>query len=398
MKSINESKRTFHIDYLLIGILLLSGVVGIAAIYLSGPIGNATTVKSDLIRQIAWFIISSVFIVFLLKFGIDRLFTGVYLVYWILMFLLFVQILTRFGIVNPSFIPEINGIRGWYVIPYVGSFQPAEFMKMALIFISANIIYEHNLTKEENSYASDFALALKMARYALPPIVLIILQPDTGIPIIIMVSLAVMFFLSGVQKGWFIWIFGAAAVLLFGIVFLYYNNENLLLRIFGGGDGYRLRRFTGWLDYVEYSNDDGLHLYNAIASFGTAGWTGHDLMSTILYIPEANTDFIFAVIAQNFGFLGASAVIVLCFSLDLHLANVALRSDLKRERALLTGAIGMLLFQHTQNIGMVMGVLPITGITLPFISYGGSSILSYMLPLSVAMYMYSETRNSHKHY
>ena len=84
--------------------------------------------------------------------------------------------------------------------------------------------------------------------------------------------------------------------------------------------------------------------------------------------------------------------------MDIHLALIALRSNLSKERALLTGAVAMLVFQHTQNIGMVLGVLPITGITLPFFSYGGSSILSYMLPLSVAMYMYSETKNLHKHY
>lgn len=397
MKPSNESKRSFNIDYVLIGFVVISGLIGMISIYMSAPISNLVDVKSDLVRQSIWFMISFTFVIFLLKFGTDRLFTGAYLFYWILMGLLAVQLLARFGIIRTSLIPEIKGIYGWYVIPKIGSFQPSEFMKMILLFITANIIYEHNLNKEDNSFASDIQLLLKMARYALPPLVMIVLQPDTGIPIIIVVSLAAMFFLSGVRKEWILVIGSIAAVLFFGIIYLYYNHESLLSALFGGGD-YRLNRFYGWLDYVEYSSNWGLHLYNAIASLGTAGWFGHEWMSVILTIPEANTDFIFAVIAQNFGFIGASITVLICFSMDIHLALIALRSDLTRERALLTGAVAMLVFQHTQNIGMVLGVLPITGITLPFFSYGGSSILSYMLPLSVAMYMYSETKNLHKHY
>ena len=100
--------------------------------------------------------------------------------------------------------------------------------------------------------------------------------------------------------------------LFFGIIFLYYNNPILLNKIFGGNaQSYRLNRFYGWLDYEKYSNDHGHHLYNAISSLGTAGWTGHDLKTVILQYPESQTDFIFAVLAQNFGFIGASFVIIL---------------------------------------------------------------------------------------
>lgn len=395
---INESKRTFHIDYFLVFILLLSGVVGLIGIHLSSPLNNLNDSKSDIIRQTVWFIISTGFVITLIKLGTDRLFTIAYPAYYVLMVLLFIQVLARYGIINTSLIPSINGAYAWYVIPKIGSFQPSEFMKIILIFISANIINEHNAEKEGMYFREDFMLMIKMARYALPPLILIVLQPDTGIPIIILFSLAVMFFLSGVRREWFIIIGSLAAFLFFGIIFLYYNNPILLNKIFGGNaQSYRLNRFYGWLDYEKYSNDHGHHLYNAISSLGTAGWTGHDLKTVILQYPESQTDFIFAVLAQNFGFIGASFVIILAFSLDLRLTWIAMRSDLTREKALITGAIGMLIFQHAQNIGMVIGVLPITGITLPFISYGGSSILSYMLPFSVAFYMYSEIKNAHRH-
>ncbi|NLW15512.1 MAG: FtsW/RodA/SpoVE family cell cycle protein [Erysipelothrix sp.] len=395
---INESKRQFYTDYVLVILILLSAIVGLVGIYLAAPFNNLDTSKSDIIRQISWFFISFAFLTILLKLGTDRLFTVSYVAYGILLVLLVIQVMARYRIINTSLIPEINGAYAWYIIPKVGSFQPSEFMKVMLIFITANIISKHNKEKEDKSFTSDFILGLKIAKFAIPPLILIVLQPDSGIPIIIVISLVFMFFLSGVRSEWFIIIFSFAFVAFFGIIFLYYNNPALLNRLFGGNaQSYRLNRFYGWLDYEKYSGSHGHHLYNAIASIGTAGWTGHPIGSVILQIPEAQTDFIFAVLAQNFGFAGGVSVIILAFALDLRLIWIALKSDLDRERYLLAGAIAMLFFQHTENIGMVLGVLPITGITLPFFSYGGSSILSYMFPFSVAFYMYSEIKHAHKH-
>lgn len=120
-------------------------------------------------------------------------------------------------------------------------------------------------------------------------------------------------------------------------------------------------------------------------------------MNAIAHFPEPQTDFIFAVIAQNHGFIGASAVILLVFSLPIKLILITLKSNLNLERYMMMGIIGMIVFQDFQNIAMIMGILPITGITLPFLSYGGSSLVSYMIPIAVAIHMYSETQNSHSH-
>lgn len=394
----NESKRTFHLDYLLVIIIGLSAFAGIVGIYLSSPLNNLDDSHSDIVRQIIWFIISGSFSFVLIKMGVDRIFTMAYPVYYILLILLFGQVLARYGVFSTSFITPVNGAYAWYQIPGVGSFQPSEFMKITLIFITANIITKHNKEKEGMLFSEDFALIFKIARYALPPLALIVLQPDTGIPIIIVVSLAVMFFMSGVRREWVVIIGSLVAVVFFGIIFLYYNNPALLNKLFGGtAQNYRLNRFYGWLDFEKYANDQGHHLYNAIASLGTAGWFGHPLKTVILQFPESQTDFIFAVLSQNFGFIGSAVVIILAFSLDLRIAWIALSTDLQREKVLLIGVLGMLIFQHFQNIGMVIGILPITGITLPFFSYGGSSILSYIIPISVAFHTYSEIKNAHQH-
>ena len=101
----------------------------------------------------------------------------------------------------------------------------------------------------------------------------------------------------------------------------------------------------------------------------------------LIRFPEPQTDFIFSVIGQNFGFLGTTSVVALLTAFDLKLISIASRHDQPRERYMVAGMIGMLLFQQLVNMGMITGLFPITGITLPFISYGGSSMLSYMICL-----------------
>ena len=117
---------------------------------------------------------------------------------------------------------------------------------------------------------------------------------------------------------------------------------------------------------------------------------GHPLNQVIVYFPEPQNDFIFSVIGQNFGFFGTVGVVILSAALDLKLLSIAFQNDNQRDKLVVIGLLGMLVFQQVENMGMITGLLPITGITLPFISYGGSSLWSYMLPLAVVFKMASD--------
>ena len=399
-KFITQSKRVFTLDKTLFAILLTLLTLSCVAIYLSAPLlnGGMATALDLVSKQIFWYCVGFVIIAILLWFGVDRLFTLSYVFYWILMVLLLGLALSSKGIISTSLMTRVNGTYAWYMIPGIGSLQPSEFMKIILAVITANTIHEHNLEKRDNSWASDFSLFLKIAKFALPPVILILMQPDTGIPIVIIISLAIMFIISGVRREW-AFIVGFGAIFALGsIVFLYYNFPNVLNALLGGGStGYRLDRFYGWLDYEKYAGNQGYQLIRGLISIGTAGLTGNQLGINVIQFPEAQTDFIFAVISQNFGFLGASFTILLCLFFDFKLISNTIRSDLPRERYMMIGIVGMLLFQQVENIGMILALLPITGITLPFISYGGSSIASYMIPLAVSFSQFSETHNRHKH-
>ena len=189
-KFINESKRYFTLDKVLFGIMIAFATISVVAIYLSAPLldnGQADAI-SLVKKQLMWFAIGFAVIAFLIKIGIDRLFTAIDIAYWILMVLLAGLVIARFANINSSIVAPINGTRAWYMIPGIGSFQPSEFMKIVLVIKAANVIHQHNTDKEGYTFQSDFQLFFKIAKFALPPFILIFLQPDTGVPIVILFS------------------------------------------------------------------------------------------------------------------------------------------------------------------------------------------------------------------
>ena len=130
---------------------------------------------------------------------------------------------------------------------------------------------------------------------------------------------------------------------------------------------------------LDWHSGSGMQLSNALIAIGSSGLFGFGLAKNPLYFPEPHTDFIFSVYACNFGLIGSIFLISIIIYFNLKLINIAFRSKNNINKYIIAGIIGMLLYQQVQSIGMNIGLLPITGITLPFISYGGSSLISYMI-------------------
>ena len=205
------------------------------------------------------------------------------------------------------------------------------------------------------------------------PAILTFLQPDTGAVIIYLVIFIFMMFLSGIRIRWFLF-----ALLLLGVIVglcggIYFINEELFVKIFGTSMYYRIERVLMWKEGT------GLQLENAISAIGSGGLLGHGFNKTPIYFPEASTDFIFACFSSNFGFIGTLLSLFVFCTFDLYIFILFKKKKNSISKYLLAGILGMLFFQQIQNIGMTIGLFPITGITLPFISYGGSSLFSYMI-------------------
>ena len=144
-------------------------------------------------------------------------------------------------------------------------------------------------------------------------------------------------------------------------------------------------RITNW------SDASGLQLRNSLIAIGSSGVTGHGINQTPIYFPEMQTDFVFAVFSSNFGFVGSIILIGLIVYFDTSIIGLANKSYDVRYKLAIAGIVSILLFQQVWNICMTIGLLPIMGITLPFISYGGSSLLSYMLLLGMIFNISNES-------
>lgn len=385
---VKEPKKYDFIMLTIIGIMAITSIVAIFSAF--DLIVNESPTKI-LVRQIMWYGIGLIAMGVIIYLGNDSMMMFAKIAYWILMAMLIYLFLSKmvysriFGIgANLPFVMPVNGATSWFNTP-LGSFQPSEFMKVVLLILSAGIIDEHNSEKVIDSYESDVQLFGKILKWVIPPLILIFLQPDTGICIIICVSIAVMIMCSGIKRTWILIGFAIIFLALAGFFYLYFFNNSLLTSFFGGDSVYKLNRIKGWLDPESDIQNTGNQLYTALLAIGSAGLTGHGIQEYLVNIPEAQTDFIFAVIGQSFGLLGTLFVIGLCLALDLRLMRIASLSKNMFEKYYITGVLGMLLFQQIQNIGMIVGLFPITGITLPFISYGGSSLLSYFIALGIVM-------------
>lgn len=266
-----------------------------------------------------------------------------------------------------------NNATCWFQIPFIGTIQPSEFMKIFLIIILARLIHNFNEKYTEPTIKEEFFFLMKIFILVLIPAILTFIEPDTGAVMIYFIITLVMLFIGGIRKRWFFLMFLIIGIILGIGALIYIYSQDLFINIFGTSLFYRIDRLTNW------SNSSGMQLTNSLIAIGSAGIFGHGLNQTPIYFPEMQTDFIFAVIASNFGLLGAVLLVLLIIFFDINLIhNVSKTIDFTDKYAI-GGIIAVLLFQQVQNIGMTIGLLPIMGITLPFISYGGSSLLSYML-------------------
>jgi len=253
----------------------------------------------------------------------------------------------------------INGSRSWIDIG-IFSFQPSEFMKITLIIYLAHIL---------NESSKDIIKVLKCLLIVFIPSILTFLEPDTGIVIAYVLVLLLMIFFSKIKLRWTI-LLVSTIFLLGGLI--YYGvsiQSELIYTIFGNSMAYRLERLA---------NFGGYQINNALIGLGSAGIRGHYPTKYVIYLIEAPTDFIFASILTYFGFGGGFLVILSFITIDYYLIKQARRTNFK-EKALVIGGLAIFLYQQIENIYMNIGLTPITGITLPLVSYGGSSLLSYMI-------------------
>ena len=311
------------------------------------------------LKQIIWYFIS--FLIIYIIYKQKKEFFYKYSLYLYILGNLLLLLVLFFGTTT-------NGARCWFNIKGI-SIEPSEFMKVFLIITLSSIL--DNYKNLKRNFKNEILVIIKTFLLVLIPAFLTFLEPDTGMVLIYLLIYITMLFVYGIRYRWYILSILIISISIFSFIYFYTNYKDSFINLFGTNFFYRMDRIFDW------QNQTGMQLSNALASIGTASLFGYGIGKIPIYYPEPHTDFIFTSLISTFGFVFTVFFILVLIYFDICLIRIALKEKYKN-KYFISGVISIILFGQIQNIGMNIGLLPITGITLPFISYGGSSLITYM--------------------
>ncbi len=267
---------------------------------------------------------------------------------------------------------NINGAKAWIKIGEL-QFQPSELMKLSYALFLASFCSNRNFY----TIKDEFKFILKVIIIFLIPAILVFLEPDTGAIIFFLLISIVILWNTKISKKWF-WVFLLIITGLLGAFFYaYYWQRDFLIKILGTSFFYRIERV---LDFGK-----GMQIENSLTALGSAPLFKFNLYETGIYIPEAPTDFIFALSSNVFGFIGPIGILICYLVIDYCLINFLKREKNETKKLFFKAFLTIFLFSQFENIGMNLGLLPIIGIPLPFLSYGGSFMIIMFAFLGIVL-------------
>ncbi len=284
------------------------------------------------------------------------------------------------AVLIPGIGREINGARGWISLPGGFQVQPAELAKISII-IGLSMLLSERLHDGDQPSSNDVLQGLAIAAI---PIALILVQPDMGTVLIISASVVTIIAVSGAPSRWVVGLLLVALLGGFTAVKLGVVND------------YQLKRLQSFVDPTADPQSSGYQLRQSRITVGSGGLIGKGLFNgpqtNGRFVPEQQTDFIFTVAGEEFGFLGSGAILLLFLVILVRGIRIARRSQDAFGRLVCTGVISWFAFQAFENIGMTMGLMPMTGVPLPFMSYGGSSMFANLIGIGLLQNIHARQR------
>ncbi|SDI68985.1 FtsW/RodA/SpoVE family cell cycle protein [Alteribacillus bidgolensis] len=371
--SVNQEHDKYDVNLLFV--LFLFSIASCISIYYAQDMGQYDA--NFVLRQAVFYVIAFLVAFIVLHFDFEYYNTRLA---WIL-YGFGLALLLLLAVSPASIAPLNNGAKSWFELPVIGSFQPSELMKIFVVITLSHLISNHNQQFHHTMF-NDLKLIGKMTAATIPPILLLMNQPDMGMVILTLSIFITLIIVSGISYKIIAVIIGVPALGITSFIFAFFRFPDFVEKYFFSNlSSYQVERFYGWLNPFEFV-DAGYQTAQALTLIGTGGMFGR---KSNVYVPEAHTDFIFAIIGHIFGFVGGAFVITLYFILLYFIIMTALKTYNLFGMYMCSGIIGMLAFQVFQNVGMNIGLLPVTGFTLPLVSYGGSSLLTTMLAIGLVM-------------
>ena len=284
------------------------------------------------------------------------------------------------AVLIPGIGSEVNGAQAWIPLPGGFQIQPAELAKISIIVGMSMLLSEYRHENDEPTNRD----VLQSLLIAAIPVGLILLQPDMGTVFIISISVVAMIGASGAPTRWVVGILLVALLGGFGATQLGVIKE------------YQVKRLQSFVDPNADSQGAGYQLRQARITVGSGGFLGTGLFdgpqTSGRFVPAQQTDFIFTVAGEQLGFLGSGFILLLYLTIFMRAFTIARRSTDAFGRLVCIGVLSWFAFQTFENIGMTLGLMPMTGVPLPFMSYGGSSMFANLIGFGLLQNVYARQR------
>lgn len=377
-----------RVDYSLILPVFCLLVIGVVAIYIAVSHDYPQNIWPILGQQLAWIVLGIVISFVVMFFNTKFLWQATPYLYALGLVLMVLPLIFY----NPNLVAA-TGAKNWVSIGGVTLFQPSEFMKISYVLILARVIvqFTQKHKEKERTIALDFLLILWLIVFTLPVLVLLALQSDLGTALVFVAIFAGLVLLSGVSWKIIIPIFATVVSGIAGFLAIFITKDGRAFMHQIGMPTYQINRILAWLNPFDYAQTTTYQQAQGQIAIGSGGLFGQGFNVSNLLIPVRESDMIFTVIAEDFGFIGSVLVITLYLLLIYRMLKITLKSNNQFYTYISTGFIMMLLFHIFENIGAVTGLLPLTGIPLPFISQGGSAIISNLIGVGLLLSMSYQT-------
>ncbi|MBR0150091.1 MAG: rod shape-determining protein RodA [Synergistaceae bacterium] len=352
-------------DRLMLLCALILSVWGVFCIY-SAAAGTAGMGFDYAFRQAAWLLVSVIAMLAVMIVGHNKLLEGAYPLFGLALLLLFLTLLA----------PKVKGAQSWLGFGGV-RFQPSEFAKVAVIL---------TMSKFMSRYPPlDFKTFMMCLGVIMIPVMLVLLQPDAGSALVYLVISFGMLLAAGTPMKYLGGLVGlglSAIPVLFIFVLKDYQKNRILV----------------FVDPMRDPLGAGYNVIQSRIAVGSGGFSGKGFMmgtqSKLRFLPEPHTDFIFSVFSEEFGFIGCITLVILFTILLIRILWTGINSRDRRCKILTAGVGSWLWFQMFESLGMSIGLMPVTGLPLPFLSYGGSSLLATFIALGLVASIHIEGAES----
>ena len=377
-----------RVDYSLLLPVFFLLVIGVVAIYIAVSHDYPNNILPILGQQVAWIALGLVIGFVVMLFNTEFLWKVTPFLYILGLGLMVLPIVFY----NPSLVAS-TGAKNWVSVNGITLFQPSEFMKISYILMLARVIVQFTKKHKEwqRTVPLDFLLIFWMILFTIPVLVLLALQSDLGTALVFVAIFSGIVLLSGVSWKIIIPVFVTAVTGVVGFLAIFLSKDGRAFLHQIGMPTYQINRILAWLNPFEFAQTTTYQQAQGQIAIGSGGLFGQGFNASNLLIPVRESDMIFTVIAEDFGFIGSVLVIALYLMLVYRMLKITLKSNNQFYTYISTGLIMMLLFHIFENIGAVTGLLPLTGIPLPFISQGGSAIISNLIGVGLLLSMSYQT-------